>query len=504
MKANEKATATACLRASSLESISDLGLSKRLYNLVKDYRPEDLIYIVRNGSMVRGIGDDRIAMLDGIKGVGKKLFGELEAAVDRAGYIRHDFDNRSLGIEALCEMFDVDYTFGGTTVYTPLKISGLYSSNERYEQYQNFSEQQINEVIALIDELDPKEAEAIKYVFGLESKKTKTSNGERRHMCSRALRRLRHPNYNFRNKLKYIVCMKSEKDCSKILNGIIGELATIYDDPIIKKERMLRRELLEASQLTSFKGPQLLKNFMETSFDSPIKFGTLGFNNSDVVNLRRIGIYTVGDFVMFCFANPDNWLGKASGSVDGIMALLDELESLGVVLPLADKLRDKRFYAKLEDSGLKEETITALKRMYYYDSSICVGGVILRLYRDPDRWFQYRYNYNPDIEFTDALEVIQLITALGFRIPPSDGIVVSKEKGDIPSLEDLNLRNETKQELRAKNIYSMAQLLVAINNYPNDWHERLHLREEAVEILVKMAAMGYLDVFTPDDNADLS
>lgn len=496
-----------CLKASNLKSISDLGLSKRLYNLVKDYEPEELVFLVRNKDRIEGIGKAPFAFLNGIKGVGTKLFAELESVMDRAGYIRHDFDKRSLGIEALCHVLDIDYSIGDIATRAPLRTRmGVYTSNSVYEEYQNLSERQISDVIKLIDDqLSPEMAKIIKYQFNLGEAPKNISNEERARLYHKATRSLRFPSRSFSSNLKYIVCLGTEEDCNTILHEIVGELAKIYNHPVLQQERALKKNLLEVSQHASFKGAQLLEEFMDKHFSTPIETIALDLNwmcNSEIINLRRAGIYTAGDFVMFCFNNPKDWFGKAGGSrtLQEIRSIIDKFEKRGVILPLAEKLREEKLSVKLEESGLKAETLAALKRLYYYRYPECIGDVIVDLYYKPEKWFKYNYNHKPDIGYKEALELLNVIIALGFEIPPTDDIVIPEEKRELPpEFSDLKLREETKYSLEKGHINSMVQLLVAISNCPDDWYERLHLREGAVEILVKMAAMGFLDVFLPEN-----
>jgi hypothetical protein len=275
----------------------------------------------------------------------------------------------------------------------------------------------------------------------------------------------------------------------------MGELASIHNHPILQKWRGLNEGLSQVSQLAPYESAHGIAEFFEKSFDSPV--GVIGPDNFDVINYRKASINTVGDFVMFCFANPKDWFGKVGHfkTLQEIREIVDKIEKLGVLLPLSDELRSDKLTTKLKDSGLKPETLEALKRVYYYQCE-CVGDVIIGLYYKPEKWFEYNYRSKPDIGYEEALELLNMITSLGFKIPPTDNIVVPDEKGKLPpTLEELNLREETKRALEKSGINSMAKFLIAYTNDPESWYKRLRLGEGAIEIMMKMAAMGYLEVF---------
>ena len=482
-------------------SISEWGLSKRLYNLVKDYEPKELIHLVRNKNYVFGIGNAFFTTLRGIKGVGEKLFAELEEAVDRAGYIRHDFDQRSLGIESLCSACGIDFTIGGVAAWTPLRNGNGPISADVYETYQNLSEQQIEDVAALIDELGPKMAPSLKYRFHLADKAPKGLTDEDvLHRCRSAIENIRRPGQNFCTRLKYIVCIGTEEECNKTLHKIMGGLAEIYEQPLMKKWRELNANLSTTAQSTPFESAQRLEEFMKKNFDLPAK--SIVIDNSDFVNFKCMGLNTVGDFVMYCYAHPKDWFGKVghSKSLEDIRTMIDDVEELGALLPLTDKLRDEKLSVRLEKSGLSAKAIEAIDNLYYYDyRKKCIGDVIMDLYHKPEQWFRYNYEREPDMGFDETLEILNMITNLGFEIPPSDGIIVPEEKSEtLPSFEQMNLSSMTLLRLRESGISNTEQLLETYNKYPGDWYKRLRLKEGAVEVLLKMAAMGYLDVFLPD------
>ena len=75
-------------QANELKSLDELNLSKRTRNSVKNISLEDLIFLVRTKQLH-------------VKGMWKVCYEELEKAIDKAGFIRHDFDGRSFGVGAL-------------------------------------------------------------------------------------------------------------------------------------------------------------------------------------------------------------------------------------------------------------------------------------------------------------------------------------------------------------------------------------------------------------------
>ena len=156
---NEEAKDMASVRkASELISLDELNLPKRIYNCVKDIQPEELVFLVRTRKKIAGIGE--------------KLSRKLEAAMDQAGFIRHDFDDRSFGVAVLYR--SVNWRFAGKNGW-PYAYYLSFDSNEAYECYENFSETQITAVNDLLNKLFGKEKSLVLQLrYGLKDGRMRT------------------------------------------------------------------------------------------------------------------------------------------------------------------------------------------------------------------------------------------------------------------------------------------------------------------------------------------
>lgn len=149
---------TSVRKASELKSLDELNLPKRIYNCVKDIQPEELIFLVRTRKKITGIGE--------------KLSRKLEAAMDQAGFIRHDFDGRSFGVALLYRLINSRFS---SAIGWPYASCYYFESNEAYERHENFSEAQIEAVNNLLGEfLSDKASLILQLRFGLKDGKWRT------------------------------------------------------------------------------------------------------------------------------------------------------------------------------------------------------------------------------------------------------------------------------------------------------------------------------------------
>ena len=481
-----------CLKARDLQSLDGLGLSKRLYSIVKDFSPEELIYIVRNHGKIKGIGEKR--------------FEELEAALDLAGYIRHDFEPRSIGFDRLCECLDIYHSYDS---HSRIAMRyGKFGSNEAYEEYRNITDQQAEETIALInDKLSPTEARAIKEYFSLEVKTRDPESHKQAHdalyyrSVRKAIRKLRF--FANRNKLRDIACVPSEEECQNVLNSIMEEMAGLYDDPALKRERELRREISALSRRTSFTNAKRLKDFIDQYFFSPISHIGLD-THANFINLNHKGIHTAGDFVMYCYNHPKDWhiKGLHLENVQQVRSVINKVASLGCVLPLADTFNDDTFTTPLTMIGLKPQTLSELRRVCFARYHL-VGDIVMLWQRSPKNWFCRDNIFSPEMSWYCYLDLVHKITALGYEVPfpASDETEVPKigESG-LPSFWDLRLKNGYSMTVR-----TMEELLACCAEHPDDWPKYAHCStDDAIEIIVKMAALGYLEHLLPQSDNHLS
>ncbi len=481
-----------CSRAKELKSLDSLNLPKKLYNIIKDLPPEELIYKVRAHKKIKGIGEKR--------------FEGLEVAIDLAGFIRHDFEPRSIGFDKLCECLGINLSFD----YHPRIVmhNGRFESNEDYENYQNITDQQAEEIIALINsELSPIEARIIKEYFDLEVKTCHSESPKQIHEATyhlsvpKTLQKLRRP--NIKSRLKHIACIPSEEECQDILDTIMEEMASLYDDPALKRERELRRRLSALSQCTSFANAKRLDDFVDRYFFSPLSY--LGLDDYvSFINLNRKGIHTVGDFVMYCYNHPMDWHinGLHLENVRQVRRVIDRAASLGCILPLADTFNDNMFTTPLTMIGLKPQTLSGLRRVYFAEYNL-VGDIVMLWQRSPSGWFCRDRAISPEMSWHCYLDLVRRITALGYEVPfpVSDGAEVpAVSKDSLPSFEDLRLKIHSSMTVK-----TMEELIACCTEHPDDWPKHAHCdTDDAVEIIVKMAALGCLEYLLPQPENHLS
>lgn len=136
-------------RACTLKSLEELDLSDRTYSYVKDVAPEELVFLARTSPPE-------------IKGSNVASYKELIGAIDRAGFIRHDFTPLSF---ALGRFYKDVYPYSSEN-----EVGGLFDfkSNKQYEEYKNYTEEQIDTVNYTIDQiLSEREAEIMRFYYGL-------------------------------------------------------------------------------------------------------------------------------------------------------------------------------------------------------------------------------------------------------------------------------------------------------------------------------------------------
>lgn len=462
-------------------NLDELNLSKRTYNCVKNIPPEELVLSIRNDHLR-------------IKGMWQTCHDELYNAVDKAGFIRHDLDSRSFGLAKLCKELGVSFSFGGRVMYIE-RVYGFFESNNDYENYQNFTNQQIDEAILLIEEkLNLVEADFVKYRFGLNNEPYPADilKIHRRLSMYDILRKLKTP--AVRNRLKCIVCIPSEKECRTGLYAIIKEMAELYEDPALKRERELRRELSMVSQNTLFESARHLGDFMDRHFSLPFEvIGLQELNYAGFINLTNKGIRTVGDFVMFCYKYPKDWYTRGLNleNIRQVLTIIGRTANLGCVLPLADMFRSRKFRIPLKRIGLKPETLSGLEHVCFAKYDV-VGDIVMLWHRSPGGWFSGDAIISPEMSWQCYKDLVDKMVSLGYEIPLFDGMeALADDHEGLPSFEDLHLKSSLVSNLRRANINSMEELYHFCLEHPDDWPIKSYCGTNgAIEIIVKMAALG--------------
>ena len=205
-------------KASELSSLSELNLSSRTYNSIRSLPLEELVFLVRTGQLH-------------VKGMWKTCYDELYAAIDAAGFIRHDFDARSFGMGAL-----YNATLGMSKSSKPCACLHDLKSNNEYEGYHNLSQAQLDAVDQLLDTLAPKEKTVIQLRFGIVDGRKHPLGGvasiiglssERiRQIEAKAIRKLRHPARYYQ--LDAILSYSSWEECAERIACIEKDLSILY------------------------------------------------------------------------------------------------------------------------------------------------------------------------------------------------------------------------------------------------------------------------------------
>ena len=159
--------------AAELNALSELKLGKTTMNYIgkRKWTKEEAILQGRvHYHVLARYDEERVDVV-------QKWARQLIFALDAAGYIRHDIDDRSLGVARLYRYV----VLGNNNKQAGLERFGpsYYHefTNETYENYQGFSDEQIRRVIQFLDvKLPLEQARVIKLRFGLHDGRCRTAS----------------------------------------------------------------------------------------------------------------------------------------------------------------------------------------------------------------------------------------------------------------------------------------------------------------------------------------
>ena len=401
-------------KASELKSLDELNLPKKIYSILKKQAidPQKLILLVRVGV--------------NIKGIGPKTFEQLYKAVDEAGFIRHDFDRRSFGI--------MDF-YNSLRGYDETR---RFYSNESYENFCNYTEEQIKKAIMLIEDvLSEQEAKEVKFCFHLEENADNCNLSDEDESCifeigpeceleeiesyedlkEQICEKMWADGNLYR--LEYLLKIPSDEKCQANLNDVMGELAELYENPVFKRERELKNKIFKISRYSSFERAKRMNDFIEKYAPLPLQVLDLSsLCRETYARCTRLDMQTIGDFVMFCFRNPKDWHNKIAGfsfNSRCVESVVERVAKMGCDLPLADEVLNDDFQMDLEYLELSDKTLAAINHLGRLNT---VGDFIMACQQSPDDWFRFCSIDFYGWDWECAKEVSEKVIALGFEVPP--------------------------------------------------------------------------------------
>lgn len=321
-------------KAAELQSLDELNLSKPAErNLKKYYQalPEIIwqgrytAYLVdRDGSYIRKT---------------PKYLLELAAALDREGYLRHDFTANSFTINLLYmtvhhdlmrekpevvefedfskafkddQTFSIDYTLG----------------NLSYETYQNPTTSQCRKIQAGIRGcLTEKEFQVISKWYGLEGKvmtvyeiaidQGVTSNRIRQTEAL-AIRKIRSA-----RALPSI--LKPSEAQTKTVDDIIDRLKALRQDPLFQEEFALRQELRKIT-FTPYECAEKAKEFLNGEIEDQTEIECLELTTRTFRALKRAEIHTISDIINYPYMD---WLRIKNLGLSSIREVESKMQRFG-------------------------------------------------------------------------------------------------------------------------------------------------------------------------------
>ncbi|MBR2994056.1 hypothetical protein IKF43_01510 [Candidatus Saccharibacteria bacterium] len=157
---------TKCKKANELKSFEEIGVSQAVISLMGDHFPiSGVILSARVGTLA-----DDLAQKIEDPDQARNCYLEIQNALNKAGYIRHDFNEYqtsfnwlALIIGAMSGNYDESFTDEQSNIYRGLK----YFSNEKYEQFVGTSESIMEALHAALEAALDDEYGLIKCIFGL-------------------------------------------------------------------------------------------------------------------------------------------------------------------------------------------------------------------------------------------------------------------------------------------------------------------------------------------------
>lgn len=321
-------------KAAELQSLDELNLSRSTERYLKKYY-QALPEIIWQGRLTAYLVDR-----DGsyIRKAPKYLL-ELAAALDREGYLRHDFTANSFTINLLymtvhydlmrekpevvefedfCKVikddqtFSIDYTFG----------------NLNYETYQNPTTSQCRKIQAGIrGYLTEKEFQVVSKWYGLEGKvmtvreiainQGVTSNRiiQTEALAIRKIRSAR--------ALPSI--LKPSEAQAKTVDDIIDRLKALRQDPLFQEEFVLRQELRKIT-FTPYECAEKAKEFLSGEVEDQTEIECLDLTTRTYRALRRAEIYTISDIINYPYMD---WLRIKNLGLSSIREVESKMQRFG-------------------------------------------------------------------------------------------------------------------------------------------------------------------------------
>lgn len=321
-------------KATELQCLDELTLSRSTERYLKKYY-QALPEIIWQGRLTAYLVDR-----DGsyIRKAPKYLL-ELAAALDKKGYLRHDFTANSftvnllymtvhhdlmreepvvVGFDDFCkafkddQAFSIDYTFG----------------NLNYETYQNPTTSQCRKIQAGIRGcLTEKEFQVISKWYGLEGKvmtvreiaidQGVTSNRiiQTEALAIRKIRSAR--------ALPSI--LKPSEAQTKTVDNIIDRLKTLRQDPLFQEEFVLRQELRKIT-FTPYECAEKAKEFLNGEVEDQTEIECLDLTTRTYRALRRAEIYTISDIINYPYMD---WLRIKNLGLSSIREVESKMQRFG-------------------------------------------------------------------------------------------------------------------------------------------------------------------------------
>ena len=321
-------------KATDLQCLDELNLSKPAERNLKKYY-QTLFEIIWQGRYTAYLVDR-----DGsyIRKAPKYLL-ELASALDKKGYLRHDFTANFFTVNLLymtvhhdlmrgepvvvefedfCKVFkedqtsSVDYVFG----------------NLSYETYQNPTTSQCKKIQAGIRNcLTEKEFQVISKWYGLEGRvmsvseiaiDQSVSSNRIRQTEALAIRKIRSA-----RALPSI--LKPSETQEKTVDGIIDRLKALRQDPLFQEEFALRQELRKIT-FTPYECAEKAKEFLNGEVEDQTEIECLDLTTRTYRALIRAEIYTISDIINYPYMD---WLRIKNLGLSSIREVESKMQRFG-------------------------------------------------------------------------------------------------------------------------------------------------------------------------------
>ena len=321
-------------KANELQYLDELNLSKPAERCLKKYY-QTLPEIIWQGRRTAYLVDRDESY---VRKVPKYLL-ELAAALDREGYLRHDFTANSftinllymtvhydlmrgepavVGFEDFCKIFREDQTFSIDYIL----------GNQNYESYQNPTTSQCKKIQAGIRNcLTEKEFQVISKWYGLEGKvmsvyeiaiEQGVSSNRIRQTEDLAIRKIRSA-----RALPSII--KPSEAQAKSVDGIIDRLKALRQNPLFQEEFTLRQELRKIT-FTPYECAEKAKEFLNGEVEDQTEIECLDLTTRTYRALIRAEIYTISDIINYPYMD---WLRIKNLGLSSIREVESKMKRFG-------------------------------------------------------------------------------------------------------------------------------------------------------------------------------